>query len=78
MDYVQNTNVSMINEHKRVISEKKNLKITKINKMHCWRQILTNMFKSMAVSWFIHVKTPYHIRICGQFGTRSSVEITIK
>ena len=29
MDYVQNKNVSMINEHKRAISEKKNLKITK-------------------------------------------------
>ena len=29
MDYVQNKNVSMINEHKRVISEKENLKITK-------------------------------------------------
>ena len=29
MDYVQNKNVSMINEHKRAISEKKNLNITK-------------------------------------------------
>ena len=29
MDYLQNKNVSMINEHKRAISEKKNLKITK-------------------------------------------------
>ena len=29
MDYVQNKNVSMINKHKRAISEKKNLKITK-------------------------------------------------
>ena len=29
MDYVQNKNVSMINEYKRTISEKKNLKITK-------------------------------------------------
>ena len=27
MDYVQNKNVSMINEHKRAISEKKNLKV---------------------------------------------------
>ena len=32
MDYVQNKNVSMINEHKRAISEKKNLKLTKIIK----------------------------------------------
>ena len=32
MDYVQNKNVSMINEHKRAISEKKNLKITEIIK----------------------------------------------
>ena len=38
------------------------------NKMHCWRQ-------TIAVSWFIHVKIPYHIRICGLFGARSSVEI---
>ena len=53
MDYVQNKNVSMINEHKRAISEKKNLKI-------------------------IHVRIPYHNRICGLFGARSSVEITIK
>ena len=29
MDYVQNANVSMINEHMRAISEKKNQKITK-------------------------------------------------
>ena len=29
MVYVQNKNVSMINEHKRAISEKKNLKVTK-------------------------------------------------
>ena len=29
MDYVQNKNVSMINEYKRAISAKKNLKITK-------------------------------------------------
>ena len=29
MDYVQNKNVSMINEHKRAISEKKARKITK-------------------------------------------------
>ena len=29
MDYVQKKNVSVINEHKRAISEKKNLKITK-------------------------------------------------
>ena len=29
MDYVQNKNVSMINEQKPAISEKKNLKITK-------------------------------------------------
>ena len=36
MDYVQNKNVSMINEHTRAISEKKTLKVTKkINKMHC-------------------------------------------
>ena len=53
--------------------EKNNLKIA--NKMHCWRQILANMFRSMAVSWFIHVKMPYHIRICGLFGVRSSVAI---
>ena len=32
MDYVQNKNVSMINEHKRAIYEKKNLKVTKIIK----------------------------------------------
>ena len=32
MDYLQNKNVSMINEHKRAISEKKNLKVTKIIK----------------------------------------------
>ena len=32
MDYVQNKNVSMINEHyTRAISEKKNLKVTKMN-----------------------------------------------
>ena len=30
MDYVQNKNVSMTNEHKRAITEKKNLKMTKI------------------------------------------------
>ena len=30
MDYLRNKNVSMINEHKRAISEKKNLKVTKI------------------------------------------------
>ena len=77
MDYVQNKIVSMIKEHKRAISKKKNLKITK-NKMHCWRQILDSMFRSMAVSWFIHVKIAYHIRICGLFGAKSSVEITIK
>ena len=71
MDYVQNKNVSMINEHKRAISEKN-------NKMHCWRLILANMFRSMSVSWFINVKIPYHIRICGLFGARSSIEITIK
>ena len=29
MDYVQNKSVSMINEYKRAVSEKKNLKITK-------------------------------------------------
>ena len=29
MDYVQNKNVSMINYHKRAISEKRNLKVTK-------------------------------------------------
>ena len=29
MDYVQKENVTMINVHKRTISEKKNLKITK-------------------------------------------------
>ena len=29
MDYVQIKNVSMINEHKHAISEKKNLQITK-------------------------------------------------
>ena len=46
--------------------------------MHCWRRILANMFRSMTVSWFIHVKIPYHIRICGLFGARSSIEITIK
>ena len=79
MDYVQNKNVSMINEHKRAISDKKNIKKTKtINKMHCWRQILTNMFRSMAVNWFIHVKIIYHIRICCLFSARSSVKITIK
>ena len=33
MEYVQNKHVSMINEHKRVISEKKNIKIT--NKIKC-------------------------------------------
>ena len=32
MDYLQNKNVSMINEHKRAISEEKNLKVTKIIK----------------------------------------------
>ena len=74
MDYLQNKNVSMINEHKREKEPKGN----KNNKMHCWRQILANMFRSMAVSWFIHVKIPYHIRICGLFGARSSIEITIK
>ena len=31
-DYFQNKNMSMINEHKRAISEKKNLKVTKIKK----------------------------------------------
>ena len=29
MEYAQNKNVSMINEHKHAISEKKNLKVTK-------------------------------------------------
>ena len=29
MNYGQNKNVSMINEYKRAVSEKKNLKITK-------------------------------------------------
>ena len=54
MDYVQNKNVSMINEHyTRAISEKKNPKGNKnesINKMHCRRQIFASMFRSMAVS----------------------------
>ena len=40
--------------------------------------IVANMFRSMAVSSFIHLKILYHIRICGLFGARSSVEITIK
>ena len=80
MDYVQNKNMSMINEHNRAISEKKNQKVAKKNKskMHCWRQIVATMCRSMAVSWYIHVKIPYHIRICGLFGTRSSISITIK
>ena len=47
----------------------------KPNKMLCWRQILANMFRSMAVSWFILVMIPYHILICGRFGARSSVKI---
>ena len=63
MDYVQKENVTMINVHKRTISEKKNLKITKKNKLkECiaqWHQIIANMFSSMAVSWFVHVKM-YH------------------
>ena len=75
MDYVQNKNVSIINEHMHaILLPKGNKKI----KMHCWRQILANMFRPMAVSWFIHVNIPYHIRICGLFGARSSIEITIK
>ena len=32
MDYLQNKNVLMINEHKRAISEKNNLKATQIIK----------------------------------------------
>ena len=40
MDYVQNKNVSMINEHKLGIFGTKNLEITKKNRMHYWRQIL--------------------------------------
>ena len=62
MDRVQNKNMSMINEHKRAISEKKP-KDNKEKKMHSWRQILANMFRSMAIRWFIHVKIPYRIRI---------------
>ena len=79
MDYLQNKNVSMINEHKRAISEKKNLKVTKIIKCIADSKFSpTCRFRSMAVGWFIHVKIPYHIRICGLFGARSSIEITIK
>ena len=74
----KNKNVSMINEHVRAISEKKEPKDNKENKMHCGRQILVNMFRPMAVSWFIHDKIPYYIRMCGLLGARSSVEITIK
>ena len=44
--------------------------------MHCWRQILANMFRSIAVSWFIHVKIPYHIRICGLFGAVININHT--
>ena len=32
MDYLQNKNVSMINDYKRATSEKKNIKVTKIMK----------------------------------------------
>ena len=32
MDHLRNKNVSMINEHKRAISDKKNLKVRKIIK----------------------------------------------
>ena len=78
MDYVRNKNVSMINEHTTCFIWEKEPKDDKKNEMHCWRQIIANMIRSMVVSWFIHVKISYHIRICGLFGATSSVEITMK
>ena len=54
MDYVQNKNVSVINEHKRAISEKKNPKIKKKKTIKCISDskfsLLANMLRSMAVS----------------------------
>ena len=57
MGYVQNKNVYDKWTWACNLWEKEP-KGNKNNEMHCWRQILANMFRSMALSWFINVKIP--------------------